>query len=32
VTLDPHGGLHLVWLERDDLTAPTRLRYLHGRP
>ena len=32
VALDPHGGLHLVWLERDDLTAPTRLRYLRGHP
>jgi hypothetical protein len=32
VALDPHGGLHLVWLERADLTAPTALRYLYGRP
>jgi hypothetical protein len=31
VALDPHGGLHLVWIARADLTAPTRLRYLHGR-
>lgn len=32
VALDPHGGVHLLWIERDHLTAPTRLRYLHGRP
>lgn len=31
VALDGNGDLHLVWIERDDLTAPTRLRYLQGR-
>jgi len=31
VTIDPRGGLHLLWIERDDLTTPSRLRYLHGR-
>jgi hypothetical protein len=31
VTLDPRGGLHLIWIERDDLSSPSRLRYLHGR-
>ena len=30
VALDPRGDLHLVWIARADLTAPTRLRYLHG--
>ena len=31
LTLDKRGDLHLVWIERDDLTSPTRLRYAHGR-
>ncbi len=31
LALDPRGDLHLAWIERDDLSAPTRLRYLHGR-
>ncbi len=30
VTIDPRGDLHLVWIERDDLSSPTRLRYLRG--
>ena len=30
VALDPQGDLHLIWIERDDLSSPTRLRYLHG--
>jgi hypothetical protein len=30
VALDPQGGLHLIWIERDDLSSPTRLRYLRG--
>ena len=32
VALDPGGGLHLVWIERDDLSSPSRLRYLYGSP
>jgi hypothetical protein len=31
-TVDPSGQLHLVWIERDALDAPTRLRYLRGVP
>jgi hypothetical protein len=31
VALDPDGGIHLAWIERDDLSSPSRLRYLHGR-
>ncbi len=31
VALDRDGNLHAVWLERDALDAPTRLRYVHGR-
>jgi hypothetical protein len=30
VTIDPAGDLHLVWIERADLSSPTRLRYLRG--
>lgn len=30
ITLDPQGDLHLIWIERDNLSSPTRLRYLHG--
>jgi hypothetical protein len=30
VALDPQGDLHLLWIEGDDLSSPTRLRYLHG--
>lgn len=30
VTFDLTGGLHLVWIDRDDLSSPTRLRYMHG--
>jgi len=32
VALDENGGLHLLWLERDDPLSPTRLWYSHGRP
>jgi len=32
LTLDPTGGLHLVWITRPDLTAPTALRYLRALP
>lgn len=31
LALDPHGDLHLLWIERDDLASPTRLRYLRGQ-
>ena len=31
VTIDPRGDLHLVWIERAELSSPTRLRYLRGR-
>lgn len=31
VAIDPRGDLHLLWIERDDLSSPSRLRYLHGR-
>jgi len=31
IGLDPHGDLHLIWIERDDLSSPSRLRYLRGR-
>jgi hypothetical protein len=31
VTIDPHGDLHLMWIDRVDLESPTRLHYLHGR-
>lgn len=30
IALDPHGALHLIWIERDDLSSPTRLRYVRG--
>lgn len=30
VALDPDGDLHLVWIARADLNAPTRLNYLRG--
>jgi hypothetical protein len=30
VALDPGGALHLVFIERADLSSPTRLRYLYG--
>ena len=30
IALDPHGDLHLIWIERDNLSAPTRLRYVRG--
>jgi len=30
IALDPHGDLHLIWIERDDLTQPSKLRYLRG--
>ncbi len=30
VVLDEDGGLHLVWISRDDRTSPTRLWYGYG--
>lgn len=30
VTMDPRGDLHLIWIERDDLSSPSRLRYMRG--
>jgi hypothetical protein len=30
LTLDPRGNLHLIWIERDQLSSPTRLRYMRG--
>jgi len=31
VALDEQGGLHLLWIERDSVDAPTRLWYSQGR-
>jgi len=31
MAIDDAGNLHLIWLERADANAPTRLRYLFGR-
>lgn len=30
VTIDPRGDLHLIWIERNTLSSPTRLRYMRG--
>jgi len=30
VVLDEQGGLHIVWIERDKVDAPTRLWYSYG--
>ena len=30
IALDPRGDLHLIWIERDDLSSPSRLRYMRG--
>ena len=30
IAIDPHGDLHLIWIDRVDLEAPTRLHYLHA--
>jgi hypothetical protein len=32
VALDDRGGLHLLWIERADMDAPSRLWYSHGLP
>ncbi len=31
ITFDAAGNLHLIWVERETLEAPTRLRYAVGR-
>ena len=31
IALDANGDLHLVWIERAGLDAPSRIRYLQGR-
>lgn len=31
LTFDAAGDLHLAWIDRASLDAPTRLRYLHAR-
>ena len=30
LVLDEQGGLHLLWLDKVDLNAPTRLFYSYG--
>ena len=30
IHVDAAGGLHLAWIERQQMEAPTRLRYLHA--
>jgi hypothetical protein len=32
VTMDEQGGLHLVWVEREDRNAPSRLWYSYAAP
>ena len=32
IALDADGGLHLLWIERSDPNAPSRLWYSYGRP
>ena len=32
IALDELGGIHLVWVERENLLAPTRLWYSYGKP
>ncbi len=31
ITLDDNGDLHMVWMEKQDLFAPSRLWYSHGK-
>ena len=31
IAIDEAGNLHLIWIERADPNAPTRLRYVYGR-
>jgi len=31
LAIDTAGDLHLIWIDRSDTNAPTRLRYLQGR-
>lgn len=30
IALDDAGRLHVVWIEREEINGPTRLRYAHG--
>ncbi len=30
MTIDMNGDLHLAWIEKEELTSPSQLRYLHG--
>ncbi len=32
LTIDPAGNIHLVWIARATEDAPSRIRYLFGRP
>jgi hypothetical protein len=32
IAIDDAGALHVAWIERDDVIAPTRLRYAVGEP
>lgn len=32
VAIDAHGSVHLVWVERDSDTGPTRVVYSQGQP
>jgi hypothetical protein len=32
IALDERGGLHLMWMERSDLNAPSRLWYSYAAP
>ena len=32
IALDEDGGLHLLWIERADPNAPSRLWYSYGAP
>lgn len=31
IAVDMNGDLHLAWIEKTTLTAPSQLRYLHGQ-
>jgi len=31
ITLDEQGSLHMVWIERENIDAPTRLWYSYGK-
>lgn len=32
IALDNDGGLHLAWVEKDQVGGPSRVRYLSGKP